>query len=149
MILRMKVDSTRVRGLLLVALCSVFLLTSAGGAWAGPRRLQRPPDVEIDPDRWMTFGRLPKTSFDRRVFGAMQQALDSRVMDPAIDPYNQVFRPNRYEPGSGKIRDSLTDKVREIRRAQEARRTRREEAARQTYGRRAVIGATGKKSSSD
>ena len=122
-----------------VALCAACIAVAAGDALAGSRRLTPPPDVELDPDRWMTFGRLPKTSFDRRVFDPMTQALGSRVMDPSVDPYNPVMRPNRYEPGTGKIRDSLTDKVRQIRRAQEARRSRREDAARQSYGRRTPL----------
>jgi hypothetical protein len=131
------------RGAIGLALCGAVLGAIADGAVAGSRRLQPPPDVDLDPDRWMTFGRLPKTSFDRRVFDPMNQALGSRVMDTTIDPYSPVMKPNRYEPGTGRIRDSLTDKVREIRRAQEARRTRREEAARQTYGKRLPITRSG------
>ena len=81
-----------------------------------------PPDVDLDPDRGMSFGRLPKTSFDRRVFDPMKKSLTSQAMDPEIDPYNPVVKPSRYEPGTGRIRDSYTDKVRELRRDEEARR---------------------------
>lgn len=115
----MKGRSRTVAGL--VAASAVLLLACPPGAEAGSR-LKRPPDVDLDPDRGMTFGRLPKTSFDRRVFESTKQALGSQVMDPSIDPYNSVVRSSRYEPGTGKIRDSLTDKVREIRRREEASR---------------------------
>src|SRR5512134_1241558 len=84
-----------------------------------------PPDVDLDPDRGMTFGRLPKTSFDRRVFDPMKKSLTSQAMDPAIDPYNSIIRSSRYEPGTGKIRDSLTDKVRDLRRTEETARKNR------------------------
>lgn len=96
------------------------LLLAPGVARAGSGSL--PPDVDLDPDRGMSFGRLPKTSFDRRVFDPMKKALTSQAMDPAIDPYNPVVRPSRYEPGTGRIRDSYTDQVREMRRDEEARR---------------------------
>lgn len=89
-----------------------------------------PPDVDLDPDRGMTFGRLPKTSFDRRVFDPMKKSLTSQAMDPSIDPYNPVIKSSRYEPGTGKIRDSLTDKVREMRRNEETARKNRAALAR-------------------
>jgi hypothetical protein len=91
-----------------------------------------PPDVDLDPDRGMTFGRLPKTSFDRRVFDPMKKSLTSQAMDPAIDPYNPVIKSSRYEPGTGKIRDSLTDKVREMRRTEETARKNRAALARRS-----------------
>jgi hypothetical protein len=106
-------DATR-----LIALA--LLLLAPGLSHAGSGSL--PPDVDLDPDRGMSFGRLPKTSFDRRVFDPMKKALTSRAMDPAIDPYNPVVRPSRYEPATGKIRDSYTDQVRDMRRDEEARR---------------------------
>ena len=96
------------------------LLAAPRLALAGSSSL--PPDVDLDPDRGMSFGRLPKTSFDRRVFDPMKKSLTSQVMDPAIDPWNPVVRPSRYEPGTGKIRDSYSDKVRAMRRDEEARR---------------------------
>lgn len=101
-------------------LALVTLLVAPGVARAGSGSL--PPDVDLDPDRGMSFGRLPKTSFDRRVFDPMKKALSSQAMDPAIDPYNPVVRPSRYEPATGRIRDSYTDQVREMRRDEEARR---------------------------
>jgi len=141
--------STGLRALALaMATLATVALTAAPG-FAGSRRLQPPPDVDLDPDRGMTFGRLPKTSFDRRVFDPMTQALGSRVIDPSIDPYNSVIKPNRYEPGTGKIRDSLTDKVREIRRAQESRRSRRDAAAARSYGKRVPFGQSVNKRSAD
>ena len=102
----------------LLALATILL--APGVARAGSGSL--PPDVDLDPDRGMSFGRLPKTSFDRRVFDPMKKALTSQAMDPAIDPYNPVVRPSRYEPATGRIRDSYTDQVREMRRDEEARR---------------------------
>lgn len=110
------------------ALALAALVVSPAVAGAQSRSL--PPDVDLDPDRGMSFSRLPKTSFDRRVFDPMKQSLTSRAMDPSIDPYNPVVKPSRYEPGSGKIRDSLTDKMRDIKRFEEASRKSRAEAAR-------------------
>jgi hypothetical protein len=101
-------------------LALVVLLLAPVVAYAGSGSL--PPDVDLDPDRGMSFGRLPKTSFDRRVFDPMKKSLTSQAMDPAIDPYNPIVRPSRYEPGTGRIRDSYTDQVREMRRDEEARR---------------------------
>lgn len=101
-----------------LALATLLLIPAVARAGSG----SLPPDVDLDPDRGMSFGRLPKTSFDRRVFDPMKKALTSQAMDPAIDPYNPVVRPSRYEPATGRIRDSYTDKVREIRREEEARR---------------------------
>lgn len=114
----------------LLALASLLLVP--GVALAGSGSL--PPDVDLDPERGMSFGRLPKTSFDRRVFDPMKRSLTSQAMDPAIDPYNPVVRPSRYEPATGRIRDSYTDKVRELHRDEEARRKTRttEPAARKT-----------------
>ncbi|MEW6269073.1 MAG: hypothetical protein AB1689_07205 [Thermodesulfobacteriota bacterium] len=114
-----------IRTTLAVAAFAVASVALPATGLAGPRRLQPPPDVDLDPERGMSFGRLPRTSFDQRVFSPLKQSLGSKAMDPAIDPYNPVVRPSRYEPGTGKIRDSLTDKVREMRRAEEARRPHR------------------------
>jgi len=112
--------------LFLLALLIAVAATSP--AYAGSGSL--PPDVDLDPDRGMTFGRLPKTSFDRRVFDPMKRSLASQAMDPSIDPYNPVVRSSRYEPGTGKIRDSLTDKVRDLRRNEETARKNRAALAR-------------------
>lgn len=103
------------QALRLLTLTAFLLAPSVARAGSG----SLPPDVDLDPDRGMSFGRLPKTSFDRRVFDPTKKALTSQAMDPAIDPYNPVVRPSRYEPGTGRIRDSYTDKVREIRREEE------------------------------
>src|SRR3954462_5911635 len=53
------------RGLFL-ALQLAVLVALPCASLAGSRQL--PPDVDLDPDRAMSFGRMPKTSFDRRVF---------------------------------------------------------------------------------
>jgi hypothetical protein len=102
----------------LLALAVLLLVPRLSHAGSG----SLPPDVDLDPDRGMSFGRLPKTSFDRRVFDPMKKAFTSQAMDPAIDPYNPVVRPSRYEPATGRIRDSYTDQVRDMRRDEEARR---------------------------
>ena len=102
---------------LLLALQLAALLALPAVALAGPRHL--PPDVDIDPDRGMSFTRMPKTAFDRRVFDPMKKALLSKVMDPTIEPYNSVVRPSRYDPSTGRIRDSITDALREMRHNEE------------------------------
>jgi len=119
------------------------LVVVSASAYAGSSSL--PPDVDLDPDRGMTFGRLPKTSFDRRVFDPMKRALTSQAMDPAIDPYNSTVKASRYEPGTGKIRDSLTDKVRDLRRDEETARKNRAAMARRED--RSTIGKLPKRSS--
>jgi len=113
-----------------VAALAVATVCLAAPATARAGSSSLPPDVDLDPDRGMTFGRLPKTSFDRRVFDPMKKSLTSQAMDPAIDPYNPVIKSSRYEPGTGKIRDSLTDKVREMRRNEETARKNRAALAR-------------------
>lgn len=103
----------------LLALAALLAAPSTALAGSGS---SLPPDVDLDPDRGMSFGRLPKTSFDRRVFDPMKKSLNSQVMDPSVDPWSPAVRPSRYEPGTGKIRDSYSDKVRQLRRDEEARR---------------------------
>ena len=66
----------------LLALATILL--APGVARAGSGSL--PPDVDLDPDRGMSFGRLPKTSFDRRVFDPMKKALTSQAM--AFPPHS-------------------------------------------------------------
>jgi len=120
-----------------------FIAMPAVGLAGGSRSL--PPDVDLDPDRGMSFGRLPKTSFDRRVFDPMKQSLGSKAMDPAIDPYNPVVRPSRYEPSTGKIRDSLSDKVRDLRRNEEAARKARSGDSRQSADAKSVTSSNSNK----
>ena len=114
----------------MAALAMLAALAVASSSAVAGGRSSLPPDVDLDPDRGMSFGRLPKTSFDRRVFDPMKKSLTSQAMDPSIDPYNPVVRPSRYEPGTGKIRDSYTDKLREIRRREEQSRKARATLAR-------------------
>jgi hypothetical protein len=118
------------RGILVASMLLALLAAPSSGLAGGSRSL--PPDVDLDPDRGMSFGRLPKTSFDRRVFDPMKRSLGSQAMDPSIDPYNPVARPSRYEPATGKIRDSLSDKLRDLRRNEEAARKARSEESRRS-----------------
>jgi hypothetical protein len=126
----MKFFSSTLAGMAALSLLATLAFVPAF-AFAGGRS-SLPPDVDLDPDRGMSFGRLPKTSFDRRVFEPMKRSLTSQAMDPAIDPYNPVVRPSRYEPGTGKIRDSYTDQLREVRRREEQSRKSRAALARES-----------------
>jgi len=96
------------------------VLASSGGAWAGGSGL--PPDVDLDPDRGMTFGRLGRTRLQGEVFQPTKDSLRSRVMDPSIDPFNSMLQSDRYEPATGKIQGGLTDTLRDMRKRQEASR---------------------------
>lgn len=102
--------------------CGVLVaaLASSSSAWAGGSSL--PPDVDLDPDRGMTFGRLGRTRLQGEVFAPTKDSLRSRVMDPNIDPFNSMLHSDRYEPSTGKIQGGLTDTLREMRRRQEASR---------------------------
>jgi hypothetical protein len=111
-----------------IAFLTVLTIGLASTAvFAESSKLKRPPDVDLDPERGMTFGRIPKTSFDGRMYGPLKQGLRSRTMDSTIDPYNSVLQTDRYEPHTGKIRNSLTDTVRSMRRNEELRRTNNDE----------------------
>lgn len=102
------------------ALQLAALLATPAVGLAGARH--RPPDVDFDLDRGMSFGRMPKTAFDPRVFDTMKKALNSRAMDPAIEPYTSAVRPSRYEPSTGRVRDSITDTLRNMRHDEEVSR---------------------------
>jgi hypothetical protein len=116
-------------------------------AFAGGKRLRPPASVSLHPDRGMTFGRYSKTSHDQRVFKPLNQGTRLPTMDPAIDPYNLNMRTSVYEPSTGQIRGSLTDTVRDMRRAQEAsRRAAREASARR---KQAGSGESGDSASND
>lgn len=94
-------------------------------AWAGGSSL--PPDVDLDPDRGMTFGRIGKTRLVGEVFAPFKHAMRSRVMDPSIDPYAPAAAAGRYDPATGKIQGGLSDTVKAMRRRQEAARSSRSE----------------------
>ena len=95
------------------------VLVSSTSAWAGG---SLPPDVDLDPDRGMTFGRLGRTRLQGEVFEPTKDSLRSRVMDPSIDPYNSMLQADRYDPSTGKIQGGLTDTLRAMRRRQDAAR---------------------------
>jgi hypothetical protein len=106
------IRSTGTRALL-ATLQLAALLAVPAIALAGQHHL--PPDVDLDPDRGMSFVRLPKTSFERRELEVMKKMLSSRAMDPAIEPYNSPIHSSRYDPSTGRIRDSINDNLREMR----------------------------------
>jgi hypothetical protein len=106
---------------LLVRAVSLTLVTALGlslssvPAIARSKKLRPPPDVDLDPDRAMSFGRLSKNPFDRSVTRPFNQAISpALVMDSGVDPYSAVVRPSRYEPQTGEIRGGLIDKRREM-----------------------------------
>jgi hypothetical protein len=96
------------------------VLVSSSSAWAGGSGL--PPDVDLDPDRGMTFGRLGRTRLQGEVFEPTKDSLRSRVMDPSIDPFNSMLQSDRYEPSTGKIQGGLSDTLRDMRKRQETSR---------------------------
>ena len=95
----------------------VATLVLWSGAWASG--LQRPPGVDLDPDRGMTFSRLPGTTFDGKVFAPYRQVMRSAVMRPEVDPYRTLLEAPQYDPQTGKIRGFLSDQERVIQRHQD------------------------------
>jgi hypothetical protein len=106
--------------LLLATLQLAALLALPAIALAGQHHL--PPDVDLDPDRGMSFVRLPKTSFERSDLEVMKKMLSSRAMDPTIEPYNSPIRSSRYDASTGRIRDSINDNLREMRHSEDVAR---------------------------
>ena len=101
----------------------LLLVVAATGVYAGSNSL--PPDVDLDPERGMTFGRLGKTRLPNQITAPFKQGTRSAgSRDPAIDPYNLVPDGGRYDPSSGKIRGGLSDKVRQMRRREDLARDR-------------------------
>jgi hypothetical protein len=98
----------------LAALQLLLLLSVPVGALAD-QRLRRPPDVDLDPDRGMPFDRLPKSAFQHRELDTMRKLLASKVMDPAVEPYQTIVKPSKYEPYTGQIRGSINDHLRDMR----------------------------------
>jgi len=102
-----------------VALLSVAILSET--ALARSKRLRPPPDVDLDPDRAMSFGRLSKSPFDRSISHPISQSISpGLVMDPSVEPYASPIKPSRYEPQTGEIRGGLVDKRREMAQREEA-----------------------------
>lgn len=106
---------------------ALVVAATAIAAWppcaeARSKRLRPPPDVTVDRDRGMTFRRLSKTTHDQRLFKPLNQATRLPRMDSAIDPYDIVSHSGTYEPQTGVIRGSLSDKMRDLRRVQDASR---------------------------
>ena len=105
-----------------LATFAVLVLTVATAS-AGSGTL--PPDVDLDPDRGMTFGRLGKSRLPSQITAPFKQSTRSAgSRDPAIDPYNLLPDSGRYDPSTGKIRGGLSDTVRQMRRREDLARDR-------------------------
>jgi hypothetical protein len=102
-----------------VFLLAVFFLSATGVRAAGNNT---PPDVRLDPDRGMTFDRIPKTTIDGGIYKPFKDSMKWRLMDPDHDPYRSMLQSERYDPSTGRIHGGLSDKVREMRRGAERRR---------------------------
>jgi len=103
------------RATVVLALASLGIALSGTACLARSKRLKPPPDVDLDPDRAMSFGRLSKSPFDRSISRPLTQAISPvLVMDPSVDPFNSVVKPSRYEPQTGEIRGGLVDRFREM-----------------------------------
>jgi hypothetical protein len=90
-------------------------------ALARSNRLRPPPDVDLDPDRGMTFGRMSKITHDQRAFRSFNQATRPGGVDPGADPYTPVSK-NQYDPDTGIVHGSLNDAARQMRQAEDASR---------------------------
>ena len=98
------------------AALAALVLAPAGPAWAAGGT-RPPPDVRIDPDRGMTFERIPRTNIDGAIYQPFRESMRWRFMRPEIEPYNSVIDESGvYDPATGKIRGMLSDKVNEMRR---------------------------------
>jgi hypothetical protein len=101
--------------LLLVAAASLLaaLLLPAPRVLAGGNA--PPPDVRLDPDRGMTFGRIPKTTIDGAIYKPFRDSMKWQLMSPDHDPYRSMLQSEIYDPATGRIHGGLSDKVREMR----------------------------------
>ena len=104
----------------------LVLLSLATPALARSNRLRPPPDVDLDPDRGMTFGRMSKITHDQKAFRSFNQATRPGVLDPAIDPYSPLSK-NQYDPDTGLVHGSLNDAAKAMRQNEDT--SRREETA--------------------
>jgi len=78
-------------------------------------KLKPPQEVDVDPDRLMSFGRLSKAPFDKSINLPYLQATNLPTMDPDVEPYNTVVKPSRYDPQTGTIRGGIVEKEKEMR----------------------------------
>ena len=101
-----------------VALC-LGLAPTPG--YAKPARLRPPPDVDLDPDRGMTFGRMSKITHDQKAFKSFNQATRPGVLDQSIDPYTPLTK-NQYDPDNGIVHGSLNDSAKLLRQLEDVER---------------------------
>jgi hypothetical protein len=94
-----------------LALLALGLPRPAGAA----DKLKPPQEVDVDPDRLMSFGRLSKAPFDKSINQPYLQATNLPTMDQDVEPYNTVVKPSRYDPQTGTIRGGIVEKEKEMR----------------------------------
>jgi hypothetical protein len=97
----------------LVALASVALGRALPAS--GSDKLKRPQEVDIDPDRFMSFGRLSKAPFDKSINQPYLEGTNLPSMDPSVEPYNWTVKPSRYDPQTGTIQGGIVEKEKEMR----------------------------------
>jgi hypothetical protein len=111
--------SIELLGLAIAVALSVGLVPTP--AYAKPARLRPPPDVDLDPDRGMTFGRMSKITHDQKAFKSFNQATRPGVLDPTIDPYTPLVK-NQYDPDNGIVHGSLNDAAKLLRQLEDVER---------------------------
>lgn len=99
--------------------CALAVGVFVSPAMARSKKLRPPPDVDLDPDRGMSFGRLSKNPIDRSLRRRGSALLPSAVMDASHDPYSPLVKPSRYDPQTGEIRGGVSTKLQEMRRREE------------------------------
>jgi hypothetical protein len=104
--------SIELLGLAIAVVSCIGLVPTA--SYAKPARLRPPPDVDLDPDRMMTFGRMSKITHDQKAFKPFNQAMRPGIVDTTIDPYTPTVR-NQYDPDNGIVHGSLNDAAKLLR----------------------------------
>ena len=101
----------------MVVATALLLALEARTASAGSstNKLKPPREVDLDPDRQMSFGRLSKAPFDKSLNQSYLQGTMLPTMDAEIEPYNWVVKPSRYDPQTGTIRGGIVEKAKEMR----------------------------------
>jgi len=114
--------SRPLRAIAAVTALALLVGPLAAVAHARGQRSHRPPNIFLNPDRGLGFTRFSKASHDRKLFDSVHHATTLPGLDPAIEPYNLTPKASTYDVQSGNVRGSLSDRMHEIQRADDAAR---------------------------
>jgi hypothetical protein len=109
------VRPSRTGGLRIALAAVIFVALGRALPVSAADKLKRPQEVDVDPDRFMSFGRLSKAPFDKSINQPYLEGTNLPSMDPSVEPYNWVVRPSRYDPQTGTIQGGIVEKEKEMR----------------------------------